>query len=130
MTLIGGIVFLFPIAIFLAVIGQGLKITAAMVGPVARPAGRHAGGIAVAHVLAILLLILIGFLAGLLAAPRWPAGRSTRPDLVLVLRCRSRSRLSALGSRHERSHPAANSGVLKIAGAPSECRADIETCGN
>jgi uncharacterized membrane protein len=67
-TLIGGIVFLFPIAIFLAVIGEGLKITAAIVGPVA-----HAlpvdmiGGIAVAHVLAILLLLLICFLAGLLA---------------------------------------------------------------
>jgi uncharacterized membrane protein len=67
-TMIGGLVFLFPIAIFVAVIGKGLEITAALSGPVARALPVDmVGGVALAHVLAILLLLLICFLAGLLA---------------------------------------------------------------
>ena len=34
-TIIGGIIFLIPVAIFVAVIGQGLKITGAIAKPVA-----------------------------------------------------------------------------------------------
>jgi uncharacterized membrane protein len=67
-TIIGGIIFLIPIAILIAVIGQGLKIAGAIAKPVAAvlPVNMM-GGIAVAHVLAIVLLLLICFMAGLLA---------------------------------------------------------------
>ena len=67
-TLIGGIIFLIPIAILIAVIGQGLKIAGVIAKPVAAvlPVSMI-GGVAVAHVLAILLLLLICFGAGLLA---------------------------------------------------------------
>jgi uncharacterized membrane protein len=67
-TLIGGIVFLIPIAIFIAVIGQGLKIADTAAKPVAAVLPVNMiGGVAVAEVLAILLLLLICFIAGLLA---------------------------------------------------------------
>jgi uncharacterized membrane protein len=67
-TIIGGVIFLIPVAIFIAVIGQGLKITGAIAKPVAAlfPVNM-VGGVAVAHVLAIVLLLLICLMAGLLA---------------------------------------------------------------
>jgi uncharacterized membrane protein len=67
-TIIGGIIFLVPIAIFVAVIGKGLEITGAIAKPLARilPVDMI-GGFAAAQVLAIALLLLICFLAGLLA---------------------------------------------------------------
>jgi uncharacterized membrane protein len=67
-TVVGGIIFLIPIAIFVAVIGQGLKITGALAKPVADVLPVNViGGIATAHVLAVALLLLICFMAGLLA---------------------------------------------------------------
>jgi uncharacterized membrane protein len=66
--IIGGIIFLIPIAIFVAAIGQGLKIAGAIAKPVAAVLPVNMiGGVAVAHVLAIVLLLLICFVAGLLA---------------------------------------------------------------
>ena len=67
-TIIGGMIFLIPIAIFVAVIGHGLKITGAIAKPLAAvlPVDMI-GGFAVANVLAIVLLLLICFIAGLLA---------------------------------------------------------------
>ena len=67
-TIIGGIIFLIPIAILVAVVGQGLKIAGAIAKPVAAvlPVDMI-GGVAVAHVLAIVLLLVICFIAGLLA---------------------------------------------------------------
>jgi uncharacterized membrane protein len=67
-TLIGGIIFLIPIAIFVAVIGQGLKIAGVIAKPVAGVLPVNMiGGLAMAQVLAIVLLVLICFMAGLLA---------------------------------------------------------------
>jgi uncharacterized membrane protein len=67
-TIIGGIVFLLPIAIFVAVIGKGLEATGAIARPLAGALPVNMiGGVAVAHVLAIVLLLLVCFLAGLLA---------------------------------------------------------------
>jgi uncharacterized membrane protein len=67
-TIIGGIIFLIPVAIFVAVIGQGLKIAGGVAKPVAAALPVDMiGGVAVAHVLAIALLLLICFVAGLLA---------------------------------------------------------------
>jgi uncharacterized membrane protein len=67
-TIIGGIIFLIPVAILVAVIGRGLKVSGAIANPVADvlPVSMI-GGVAVAHVLAIMLLLLLCFLAGLLA---------------------------------------------------------------
>jgi uncharacterized membrane protein len=67
-TIIGGIIFLIPIAILVAVIGQGLKIAGVVAKPVANafPVDMI-GGAAVAHALAIALLLLTCFMAGLLA---------------------------------------------------------------
>jgi uncharacterized membrane protein len=67
-TFVGGVIFLIPIAILIAVIGQGLKIA----GPVAKRVAavlpvNMIGGVAVAQVLAIVLLLLVCFGAGLLA---------------------------------------------------------------
>ena len=67
-TIIGGIIFLIPVAILVAVIGRGLKISGAIANPVADvlPVDMI-GGVAVAHVFPIVLLVVICFLAGLLA---------------------------------------------------------------
>jgi uncharacterized membrane protein len=67
-TIIGGIVFLLPIAIFVAVIGKGLEVTGAVARPLAAvlPVDMI-GGIAMPRALAIALLLLICFIAGLLA---------------------------------------------------------------
>ena len=67
-TIMGGIILLIPIAIFVAVIGRGLKITGALAKPLADvlPVDMI-GGVAVAHLLAIVLLLLVCFIAGLLA---------------------------------------------------------------
>jgi uncharacterized membrane protein len=67
-TIFGGIIFLIPVAIFVAVIGQGLKIAGTIARPVADALPVDMiGGVAVAHVLAIVLLLLVCFMAGLLA---------------------------------------------------------------
>jgi uncharacterized membrane protein len=67
-TIIGGILFLVPIAILVAAIGKGLQITGALAKPLAQALPVDMiGGFAVAQVLAIMLLLLICFLAGLLA---------------------------------------------------------------
>jgi uncharacterized membrane protein len=67
-TIIGGVVFLLPIAIFVAVIGKGLEVTGAIARPLAAALPVDMiGGIAIARALAIALLLLICFLAGLLA---------------------------------------------------------------
>jgi uncharacterized membrane protein len=67
-TIVGGIIFLVPIAIFVAVVGKGLEITGVIAEPIAHflPVNMI-GGLAVAQVLAIVLLLLVCLLAGLLA---------------------------------------------------------------
>ena len=67
-TFVGGVIFLIPIAILVAVIGQGLKIAGVIAKPVAAVLPVNMiGGVAVAQVLAIVLLLLVCFGAGLLA---------------------------------------------------------------
>jgi uncharacterized membrane protein len=67
-TIIGGILFLVPIAILVAAIGKGLEVTGALAKPLVHvlPVDMI-GGFAVAQVLAIVLLLLICFVAGLIA---------------------------------------------------------------
>jgi uncharacterized membrane protein len=67
-TIMGGIIFMIPVAILVAVIGQGLKIARAIAKPVAAVLPVNmVGGVVVARVLAIVSLLLICLLAGLLA---------------------------------------------------------------
>jgi uncharacterized membrane protein len=66
-TIVGGIIFLIPIAILIAVIAKGLQATGVIARPVAAVFPVYIGGIAVAQVLAIVFLLLICFMAGLLA---------------------------------------------------------------
>ncbi len=67
-TVIGGIVFLIPIVIFIAVIGKALEIAGAIATPLAAVLPVDSiGDLAVVHVLAVLIVVLICFLAGLTA---------------------------------------------------------------
>jgi len=67
-TVLGGILFLVPIIIFIAIIGKALKITNKLANPIVGLLGVDAiAGIAVAQLLAIGILVLICFIAGLAA---------------------------------------------------------------
>jgi uncharacterized membrane protein len=67
-TVIGGILFLVPIVIFIAVIGKALEITGKMAAPLAAVLPIDSiGDLAVVHLLALAILVLICFLAGLTA---------------------------------------------------------------
>ena len=67
-TVLGGILFLVPIIIFIAIIGKALQITNKLATPIAGLLGVDAiAGIAVAQLLAIVILVLICFIAGLAA---------------------------------------------------------------
>jgi len=67
-TVLGGILFLVPIIIFIAIIGKALQITNKLATPLAGLLGVDTiGGIAVAELLAIAILVVICFIAGLAA---------------------------------------------------------------
>lgn len=67
-TILGGILFIVPIVIFIALIGKALELTNFIATPLAeRFAVYSVGGFAVAHLLALAILILICFAAGLAA---------------------------------------------------------------
>jgi len=71
-TVLGGILFLLPIVIFIAVIGKALQITSKFAVPIAGLLGADKiVGVAVAELLAIALLVLICFIAGLAAKTQW-----------------------------------------------------------
>jgi uncharacterized membrane protein len=67
-TVLGGIVFLVPIIIFIAIIGKALKLTNTLAAPLAeRLPVDSVGGLAVVHLIALAILVLICFIAGLAA---------------------------------------------------------------
>ena len=67
-TLIGGIVFMVPIIIFIAIIGKAIKLTNKLAAPVSALIPVDAiGNIPVADLLALVIILLICFLAGLAA---------------------------------------------------------------
>ncbi len=73
-TLIGGLIFLIPIVIIMAILGKAIK----MMMVVAQPLGKmipfeSVGGIALVNILAIVAVVLVCFLAGFLA--KSPPGR-------------------------------------------------------
>ena len=67
-TVFGGIVFLVPIVIFIAIIGKALQVTNKLAMPIAGWLGvDRIAGFAVAELLAIIILVLACFIAGLAA---------------------------------------------------------------
>ena len=67
-TLIGGVVFLLPVVVTLAVLGQALALMARVVQPAAATfPDRQVGGVALASLVAMRLLLLLCYGAGLLA---------------------------------------------------------------
>jgi len=67
-TLIGGLIFLIPFVILVAVIGKALKVMIFFAKPLAEMLPFEAvAGIAVINILALLVMILLSFIAGLLA---------------------------------------------------------------
>lgn len=74
-TLVGGVVFLLPLVVVLAVFGQGVALVARMAAPLITmlPDG-NVGGIALATLAAVVLLLLLCYGAGM--AARAALGRS------------------------------------------------------
>ena len=67
-TLIGGVVFLLPLIVALAVLGQGLALMAGVAQPVAAMfPNRQVSGVALVSLVALLLLLMLCYGAGLLA---------------------------------------------------------------
>jgi uncharacterized membrane protein len=67
-TILGGILFLVPIVIFIAVIGKALQLTHKLATPLARMLPvESVGGLAVVELIALGILILVCFIAGLAA---------------------------------------------------------------
>lgn len=67
-TVLGGILFIVPIVIFVAIIGKALELTNVIAIPLAeRFAVDSAGDVVVAHLLALAFLIVICFVAGVAA---------------------------------------------------------------
>jgi uncharacterized membrane protein len=78
-TLIGGVVFLLPLIVVLAVLGQGLALMARLAQPLAGLLSTHeVGGVAVASVVALALLLLLCYGAGLLARAAFGRALSER----------------------------------------------------
>jgi uncharacterized membrane protein len=67
-TVLGGLLFLFPIVFVVAIIGKALEITNKLSAPLAGLLSVDSiGGLAVVELLALVILVLICFLAGLAA---------------------------------------------------------------
>ena len=67
-TIIGGVLFLVPIVIFIAVIGKALEVTNKLATPLAALLPVDSiGDLAIVHLLALAILVLVCFLAGLAA---------------------------------------------------------------
>lgn len=70
-TVLGGIVFLVPIVIFVAIVDEALQLTGQLAGPIASAMPVDSvGGVATAQVIALALIVLFCFVAGLLARTR------------------------------------------------------------
>lgn len=67
-TILGGIIFLIPIVLFIAIFGKAIKITGKLAIPIAGLMGFDAfAGMVVSEIVAVAILVLICFLAGMAA---------------------------------------------------------------
>ncbi len=67
-TCLGGVIFLVPVVIFIAVLGQAFTLIAGLAEPVAAvfPV-ETVGDMAIVHIVAVMILVIVCFLAGLAA---------------------------------------------------------------
>ena len=84
-TILGGVLFLVPIAVIAVILGKVFQISMMIVEPLDRiiPIDSFAG-IAFVNVLAIVLILLVCFLGGLLARYGWLAERIGKVDGLLI----------------------------------------------
>jgi uncharacterized membrane protein len=74
-TIVGGLLFLIPAVLLLAVLGHGMKLVGKIAAPIAAAFPVHEiAGVAIASVVAALVLLLLAFIAGLVA--RTDTGRA------------------------------------------------------
>jgi uncharacterized membrane protein len=67
-TLIGGIIFLVPVAIVAALLGKIFQLTGKLAEPISKLIPiESVGGVALASIIAVVLILVIGFVAGLAA---------------------------------------------------------------
>ncbi|WP_146346406.1 hypothetical protein [Falsiphaeobacter marinintestinus] len=84
-TILGGFLFLVPLAFIAIVLGKTYQISMMVAGPLDKiiPVSSIAG-IAFVNILAIVLLLLVCFLAGLVARGGWFTGRIEKLDGFLI----------------------------------------------
>jgi uncharacterized membrane protein len=84
-TILGGVLFLVPIAVIAVILGKVFQISMMIVEPLDRiiPIDSFAG-VAFVNVLAIVLILLVCFLGGLLARYGWLAERIGKVDGLLI----------------------------------------------
>lgn len=83
-TLIGGLIFLIPFVVIMAVLGKAVKIMMALAGPISKIIPiESVAGVAIVNIVAIVVLIFICFLAGLMA--RSKAGKRAFNSLDIKL---------------------------------------------
>ena len=84
-TILGGVLFLVPIAVIAVILGKVFQISMMIVEPLDRiiPIDSFAG-VAFENVLAIVLILLVCFLGGLLARSGWLAERIGKVDGLLI----------------------------------------------
>ena len=74
-TLVGGLMFLLPVAVLLVLLGHAMRLAGKVAAPIAKTLDlEHFIGVSAATVLAVLALVAVSFCAGLVA--RTQAGRS------------------------------------------------------
>jgi uncharacterized membrane protein len=67
-TILGGVIFLLPVVILIAIVGKGLEMANKLAKPLAEALPVDSiGDLAIVHLLALAILILICFIAGLVA---------------------------------------------------------------
>lgn len=84
-TILGGFLFLVPLAFVAIVLGKTYQISMMVAGPLDEIIPVHSvGGIAFVNILAILLLLLVCYLAGIIARGGWVSNRIEKLDGFLI----------------------------------------------
>ncbi|MEP1613250.1 MAG: hypothetical protein ABJL72_15160 [Roseobacter sp.] len=84
-TILGGLIFLAPIAIIIFILGKAFQLSLLVAAPVDKliPVS-HVGGIALVNMIAIAVIVLICYLAGLLARSQFLGNRLHKVDGLLM----------------------------------------------
>ena len=84
-TILGGILFLVPIAVIAVIVGEVFQLSMVVVRPLDQffPINSYLG-VAVVNMLAVVLILLVCFVGGLLAKHGWLAERINKVDGLLI----------------------------------------------